>query len=86
MEMDEESLPMFILRLGENGTKKPRLAQKWKPLKAVNLFLDQPVPSSQLNGFLIFDTLSAACRPVVRNLPDLLKEGRVRTHLLNVPM
>ena len=43
MEMDEKSLPMFILRLGESGMKKHPLPQKWEPFKIVNLFMDHPV-------------------------------------------
>ena len=37
------NLPTCILRLGENGMKKHRLAKKWEPLKIVNLLMDHPV-------------------------------------------
>ena len=34
---------MCILRLGENGLKKYRLAKKWEQFKIVLLFMDHPV-------------------------------------------
>ena len=34
---------MCILRLGENGLEKYRLAKKWEQFKIVLLFMDHPV-------------------------------------------
>ena len=44
-EMDEESFPVRILRLGENGMKKRRLAKKLEPLKSLTyLWTSRYVP------------------------------------------
>ena len=34
---------VYLLRLGENGLKKYRLAKKWEQFKSVLLFMDHPV-------------------------------------------
>ena len=37
------NLPVYMLRLGENGLKIYRLAMKWEQFKIVLLFMDHPV-------------------------------------------
>ena len=45
---------MCILRLGENGLKKYRLAKKWEQFKIVLLFMDHPVSAIAIEHLFLF--------------------------------
>ena len=66
---------MCILRLGENGLKKYRLATEWEQFKIVLLFMDHPVIESWLqysslsHGWMLLDQVAGTTNCLVVGNP-----------------